>query len=63
MKTLQDILKQRDLFALFQPIIDFSSGTVGLCVAHHSCLESISQVENIEVPFILSSSSRHRSAT
>jgi EAL domain-containing protein (putative c-di-GMP-specific phosphodiesterase class I)/GGDEF domain-containing protein len=27
MKTLQDILKQRDLFALFQPITDFSSGT------------------------------------
>ena len=27
MKTLPDILKQRDLFALFQPIIDFSSGT------------------------------------
>jgi diguanylate cyclase (GGDEF)-like protein len=27
MKTLQDILKQRDLSALFQPVINFSSGT------------------------------------
>jgi diguanylate cyclase (GGDEF)-like protein len=27
MKTLQDILRQRDLSALFQPIMDFSSGT------------------------------------
>jgi diguanylate cyclase (GGDEF)-like protein len=27
MKTLQDILNQRDLSALFQPIMDFSSGT------------------------------------
>ena len=26
MKTLQDILKQRDLWALFQPVMDFSSG-------------------------------------
>ena len=28
MKTLQDILKQRDLSALFQPIMDFSSGAI-----------------------------------
>jgi diguanylate cyclase (GGDEF)-like protein len=28
MKTLQDILKQRDLSALFQPVMDFSSGTI-----------------------------------
>lgn len=28
MKTLQDILKQRDLSALFQPVINFSSGTI-----------------------------------
>lgn len=27
MKTLQDILKQRDLSALFQPVMDFSGGT------------------------------------
>jgi FOG: EAL domain len=27
MKTLQDILNQRDLSVLFQPIMDFSSGT------------------------------------
>jgi len=27
MKTIQDILKQRDLSALFQPVMDFSSGT------------------------------------
>ena len=28
MKTLQDILKQRDLSALFQPVMDFSSGAI-----------------------------------
>lgn len=28
MKTLQDILKQRNLSALFQPVMDFSSGSI-----------------------------------